>query len=575
MARGTRIALAAAAALLVVSGYCLYRPAVAPGPGGTGRTAAPGFSLTGSIRSDPVNYLRAADRGTAAAQALSILIDGRLVRIDRRTDTVEPALAESWTAGDDGRTWTLRLREGVRFSDGTPFTSADVEFSARALYDPKLASTLAQLFTLDGQPLTFSAPDPRTVVVTFPAPFAPGVRLLESLPIVPKHKLEAALADGTLATVWASGTAPSALAGLGPFVLTEHTPGARMVFARNPHYWRTAEDGTRLPYLDGLTLQVIRDQNTEAVRLIAGDIDFLTTSDPRAEDLPSLRRAEEAGQLRIIDAGPTLDPDFLWFSTVPLPHTAGRPWLHERDFRHAIALSVDRQGLADGPYLGTAIPIHGPVTPANTRWYSPSAPRFTLDRARARQLLAGIGLTDRDNDGLVEDASGADARFSILVQSGHVRERAATYIQEQLRQAGLTVDVVALDTQSMIGRYGKKEYDAIYHYLPSGATDPALLTEFWLSSGGFHVWNPNQKTPATAWEARIDELMRKNAAAADDAERKALFAEAQRIMGEELPALYFVASQVLVPVSSRVGNARPVKQSPQLLWDADTLSAVR
>lgn len=575
MARGTRIVLAAVAALLVVTGYCLYRPAIAPSnPGQEADAGLPGAALTGSIRSDPVNYLWAADGRSAAGLALSLLTDGRLVRIDRRADTVEPGLAESWTVTDDGRTVTLRLREGVSFSDGTPFTSADVEFSARVVYDRNLASPLAGAFTVDGQPLTFSVPDPRTVVVTFPAPFAPGVRLLESLPIVPKHKLEGALADGSLGKVWAAGTAPSALAGLGPFVLAEYATGARLVFTRNPHYWRRGEGGARLPYLDRLTLEVLREQNAEAVRLIAGELDFLTTSDPRPEDLAALRRAEEAGRLRVIDAGPAQDPDFLWFSTVPLPHTAGRPWLHERDFRHAIALSVDRQGLADGPYLGTAVPIHGGITPG-TMWYSPLAGRFTLDRAAARKLLAGIGLTDRNGDGLVEDGSGAPARFSLLVQGGHMRERAATYIQEQLRQSGLTVDLVALDQGSIFKRFMAKEYDAIYHYLPSGATDPALNREFWLSSGTFHVWNPRQEKPATPWEARIDELMRKQVAATDPGDRMALFAEVQQIMAEELPAIYFVAGSVLVPVSARVGNARPARQPPQLLWDADSLSVVR
>ena len=571
MARGTRILLAAAAALLVVSGYCWYRPANAPGVPAT----APGGSLVGSIRSGPSNFLRYADRSGAAA-AVSLLLDGRLVRLDRRTETVEPGLAESWTLSDDGRTYTFRLREGVRFSDGAPFSSADVLFSAQVLYDERLMSTLGQAITVDGQRLTFSAPDPRTVVVTLPARFAPGIRLFENLPIVPRHKLEAALADGSIGQVWASGVAASQLAGLGPFILSSYRDGVHLAFARNPHYWRTAEDGTRLPYLDALTLQILPDQNSEALRLIAGEIDFLTTSDPRPEDLGTLRRVEaSSGALKVHDLGPTLDPDFLWFSTVPLPHTGGRPWLHERAFRQAIAHAVDRQGMADGPYLGAAVPIHGPVTPGNTMWHSSEVPQYPLDRGRARELLASVGLTDSNGDGMLEDAAGAPARFSIIVQSGHLRERAVTYIQDQLRQSGLTVDIVATDTNSMMGRWQAKEYDAIYHYIPSSATDPALMGQFWMSSGDFHLWNPNQPTPATPWETRIDELMRAQAKAPTLAERQALFAEVQKIIGEELPALYFIASRVYVPVGRRVTNAKPAPQIPQLLWEADTLAVAR
>ena len=573
MARSTRLVLAALAVILVVSGYCLWRPAEAPAPA-AGAGSSRGGSLTASTRTEPGSYLAYAEP-SAAGRVVSTLIDARLVRLDRVTDTVEPGLAESWTVSDDGLTYTFRLREGVRFSDGTPFTAADVEFSARVLYDPTLASSLGQATTVGGQPLVFTTPDPRTVVVTLPSRFAPGIRLLENLPIVPKHRLEAALTAGTLKTVWAAGTAPSEITGLGPFVLREHTAGSRLVFARNPHYWRRDAGGEPLPYLDGLTLQVLADQNTEALRLTATETDFLATSDPRPEDVAGLTREEAAGRLRILDAGVSLDPDFLWFSTVPLAATAGRPWLHERAFRQAISHAVDRQGLADGPYLGTAVPIHGPVSPGNRTWHSSAAPQYPFDRARARELLASVGLTDRNGDGLLEDASGAPARFSILTQAGHIRERAASYIQDQLRQAGLTVDIVATDPRSLFGRFAAGDYDAIYFYLQSSATDPALNQEFWMSSGGFHLWNPGQKTPATAWEAEIDDLMRRQAAASTLAERQTLFADVQRIMGEEVPAIYFVASRVLVPVSARVRNAKPAVQTPQLLWDADTLSVAR
>ena len=573
MARSTRLVLAATAFLLVVTGYCLWRPAQAPS-GRPASVTARGGSLTGSLRSEPGNYLRYVE-ATAQGQVVTNLIDARLVRLDRVTDTVEPGLAESWSVSDDGLTYTFLLRDGVLFSDGTPLTSADVAFSARVLYDPAVASAVGQATLIEGQPLRFAATHPRTVVVTLPSRFAPGIRLLENLPIVPKHKLEAALANGTLKTVWSAGTPPSEVVGLGPFVLSEHTSGGRLVFRRNPHYWRKDAQGVALPYLDSLTLQILSDQNTEALRMTAGEIDFLSTSDPRPEDMAALKREEAAGRLRIIDAGVSLDPDFLWFSTVPLAGTKTRPWLHERAFRQAVSYAVDRQGLADGPYLGTAVPVHGPVSPGNKTWHSASAPQYPLDRARARELLASVGLTDANGDGMLEDASGSPARFSIITHAGHIRERSATFVQDQLRQSGLAVDIVSMDPRSLFGRFAAGDYDAIYFGVQASATDPALNPDFWMSSGAFHLWNPGQKTPATPWEAQIDDLMRRQAAAQTLAERQALFADVQRIMGEEVPAIYFVAPRVLVPVSARVGSVIPAVQAPQLLWAADTLSVAR
>jgi peptide/nickel transport system substrate-binding protein len=163
-----------------------------------------------------------------------------------------------------------------------------------------------------------------------------------------------------------------------------------------------------------------------------------------------------------------------------------------------------------------------------------------------------------------------------MTQKGNtLRERSTAVIQEHLRQVGIAVDIAAMERGAIIKRWSTRDYDSIYFGVQASATDPALNPDFWLSSGAFHFWNPAQKTPATEWEARVDDLMRRQASAATRQERQQLFAEVQRIFGEELPAIYFVAPRVTIAVSPRVGNPTPVLQTPQLLWSADTLSVVR
>ena len=241
----TRKTLTLAVVLFVLAGIGYFgwraaRPA-APAPAGAAATgqAVRGGELSATLRSEPTTYLRAAEaRGTAAGDLFSLLTDGRLVRVNRVTDTIEPALAESWTESPDHLTYTLKLRPGVTFSDGAPFTSADVIFTFQALYDPRVNSGLASDLKIAGQPLLVEAPDAATVVVRLPAAFAPGLRLLDNLPIIPKHRLQRALEEGRLSETWKVGTPPSDIVGLGPFVLTEHVAGQRLVFGRNPHYWR-------------------------------------------------------------------------------------------------------------------------------------------------------------------------------------------------------------------------------------------------------------------------------------------------------------------------------------------------
>ena len=532
--------------------------------------AAWGGGLVASIRSEPRTFNRLVARDVASS-LVSALTQASLVRIDKVEDRVEPWLAESWTQSEDGLSYEFQLRPNVRFSDGTPLTAEDVLFTFDAVY--RVGGPLADSLRVNGKDLTARATDAATVVVTFPEAFSPGIRILDSLPILPKHRLQPALAAGQLAEAWGVSTPPGELVGLGPFVLADYRPGQRLVFARNLYYWRVSSDDEQLPRLDRLTLQIVPDQDTEVLRLEAGEIDF-TQSEVRAEDYSALRRAADEGRGQLIDLGVALDADFLFFNLRPdaMGDDPRQSWLQADDFRRAIAHAVDREVFADTVYLGLGEPVHGPITVANHRWYNPDVDVYEYDVATARVRLEAVGLSDRDQDGFLESAQGERARFTLLTQRGNtIRERAAAVIAEDLRQIGITVDVVALEFGALIERVTQMDFDAVYLGFRTSDTDPVANQDLWLSSSSFHFWNPNQKVPATDWEARIDQLMLAQLATPDEAERKRLFDEVQDIFAEYVPALYFAAPRVVIATSRRVANARPALLEPMMLWNADTL----
>ncbi len=286
--------------------------------GGGGSTQASdvpsrGGELVVSYRSEPTTYNRYIDT-TAAGDLLGLLTQAPLVHVNRATDELQPWLAESWTESPDHQTYTLKLRQGIAFSDGAPFTSADVLFSFRALYDPKVQAALAPDTYVGGQPLRVEAPDPSTVVLHLPAPFAAGLRLVANIPILPRHKLESALTAGTFGDAWSANSPLSDIAGLGPFVLAEHVSGQRFVFTRNPRFWRRDAEGVPLPYLDKLTMLVIPDQNAEALRLQAGETDIMGNGDTRPEDYVSFKRVAQQGRVRLLEGGFALDLNLLWFN---------------------------------------------------------------------------------------------------------------------------------------------------------------------------------------------------------------------------------------------------------------------
>jgi peptide/nickel transport system substrate-binding protein len=234
---------------------------------------------------------------------------------------------------------------------------------------------------------------------------------------------------------------------------------------------------------------------------------------------------------------------------------------------------VDREAFANTVFLGAAVPIHGPVTPGNQRWFWPNLPRYHYSLETAAKLLSDLGLANRDADEWLEDAQGTEARFSVLTYRGNtVMERSAATLRDALRPVGIAVDVAPVEQGSLIQRMIEGRFDAILFAFLGTDLDPALQKDFWLSSGSAHVWNIGQTTPATDWEGEIDRLMNQQASTLDQAERVRLFYEVQRIFAEHLPIIHFAAPRVYMGASQRVGNLTPAVTRPQLLWSADTIT---
>ena len=577
-ARPTRYVGVILMVLVFAAALILYRGVRPDAPEGetaarTAGGAQRGGQIVGSLRSEPTSFNRlvAQDQPT---DILSMLMQGRVVRINRATMELEPWLAERWETSDDRRTYTLHLRKGVTWSDGAPFTSADVVFSVEAALDPRTESVVRDNLIVAGQPIRASAPDPNTVVLEYPELSGPGLRLLDILPILPRHKLEAAMKAGTFRDAWHTATPPSEIVGTGPFVLREYVPGQRIVLDRNPRYWRRAEDGEPLPYLDRIVLELVPEQNAELLRLQSGSID-LTHGELRPEDYVPVRRAEEDGRLEVVELGVSTDPDALWFCLKPEvkrndPRFA---FVQRPEFRQAISHAVDREEFAQTVFLGEAVPIWGPITPGNRMWFTPNLPRYPHDDERARALLRSIGLEDRNGNGVVEDAAGTEARFTMLVQRGLAYlERGTTVLRDELANVGVAFDMVPLATNAVIDRLLDCNYDAIYFRVSATDLDPASNMDMWLSSGTGHFWNMAQETPATEWERRIDELMLEQAATPDPERRREIFIEVQRVFAQNLPAIYFVAPRMYIAHSRRLTGVVPSVMRPPILWNADLLS---
>lgn len=567
-----RIVGIAVTALLIAGTWYFFSSGSSSRPRTQSAAARRGGQIVASIRSEPRSFNRIAARDQTTV-VVTALTQGTLVRINRATFELEPWLAEKWESGADGRSYTVHLRPGLTWSDGTPLTSADVLFSLDAVFDPKAESVLADALSVQGKPITATAPDAQTVVFTYPATSGPGIRLLDNLTILPRHKLEAALKAGTFASSWTAKTPPAELASSGPFVLREYQPGQRLVFDRNARFWRKGPDGTALPYLDRIVLEIVPEQNAELLRLQSGETD-VTNSELRPEDYVPVKRLEEQGRLQLMELGVSPDADAFWFCMKPEAKKADKrfAFVQKKEFRQAISYAVDREQFAETVFLGEAVPIWGPITPGNKVWFWPDVPRYSPDQNKAKDLLKSIGLEDRNGNGIVEDAAGTEARFTVITQQGiGWYERGTTVLKERLAGVGIALDVAPIEFGAMIERMLACNYDAIYYRPLLTDMDPAGNLDFWLSSGGAHLWNMEEKTPATEWERRIDTIMLEQAASTDEQRRHDLLNDAQRIFAENLPMIWFAAPRMYGAHSARLQGVTPSVMRPQVLWSADTL----
>jgi peptide/nickel transport system substrate-binding protein len=485
-----------------------------------------------------------------ASENVRYLTGGVLIRVNRQTQALEPALAESWQVSRDGRKVTFHLRRGLYFSDGTPFSSADVAYTMKLLMDPETHSATGDAFRTGAGTIDVQTPSSDVAVISFPTLVAGLERLFDQVAILsaksPKKEMSV----------------------LGPYYISEYVAGSYVLLRRNPNYWKHDAQGHALPYIETVRLDIQRNRDVELMRFRRGELQLINRLD--AEQFDRLQK-ESPGAAR--NAGAGLDGEEIWFNQVPastLPDYK-KKWFRTADFRKGISMAINRDDLARVVFDGYATPAYGPVSPSNQFWFNTSLLAPKHDPQGAIQQLARAGF--RLENSILKDGAGNRVEFTVITNSGNTaREKMATMIQQDLSEIGITMKVVTLDFPSLIERITRTfDYDACLLGLVNTDLDPNGQLTVWMSSGENHQWNPNQKTPATAWEAEIDQLMREQAAAPSEKVRKAKFDRVQQIVTEQQPFIYLVNKDALSAVSSELDGAAPVALNPQAFWNIESL----
>ena len=541
-------------------------------------TGTRGGKLVYRVSSPPktFNYLLANDEPSILTAFF--LLNSRLVEFDHSTQTYVPGLAETWTTGADGRSVDIRLRDGLKFSDGQPLTSSDVAFTLEAAYDERnKADVFRDALLINGKPISVKVNDDRNLQFVFPETIAAPDNYLYNIAVLPRNALEADHKAGRLSEAWKITAPPASVVSSGPFVVASAAAAERIVLKRNPYYWKRDAQGTQLPYLDELTLAVVPDSNQARVGLDQATIDIVDRIRPT--DYASLLSA--GGAVRAFDVGPSLGVDYIWFNLNPAKPDGTRmdparlAWFSDVRFRRAVSMAVDRDSIARSTLQGLATPLYGIVSPANRIWANPDLPKIAYDVVKAASLLEEAGFTRRGEANAPElfDAHGNRVEFSLLVPAeNEPRKLMAAVIQEDLAKLGIRMQVVPIEFAAVTNAWTRSyEYDAILLGLSVTDLEPSTFANLMLSSGEMHQWRPNQKSPATEWEAKVDGLFAEQVRESDPEQRKLKFYEIQRILADASPVIPIVSRHVVSAANGRVGNFSPSPMFPYSMWNAEEL----
>jgi peptide/nickel transport system substrate-binding protein len=485
--------------------------------------AAGGGRLTVATDGEPRNLNPAIVASNGVFFVASKVIEPLAEADYTAADGLAPRLAVAWEGSADGLSVTFRLREGVTWHDGKPFTSADVAFSALSVWKP--LQNLGRVVFKDL--VAVDTPDAKTAVFRFarPTPFQLIRNALPALTaVVPRHLYEG--------TDIATNPANVKLVGTGPFVFAEYKPGQYYRLTRNPKYW-----GKDQPLLDEIVFKTLPDRAAAASALEAGDIDLAAFS---AVPLADLARIAKVPGLAVVSKG---YEGLTYQLVVEINHRTKE--LADVRVRQAISHAIDRDFVVKTVFLGYAKPSRGPVPQDDTQFFTDTVTPYPFDLAKANALL--------DAAGYPKGANGV--RFSLrLLPAPYFNEtkQFGDYLRQALAKVGIDAKLVNTDSAAHLKAvYTDHAFDLAVGP-PVYRGDPAISTTILFQSGlPDGVPFSNQGGYANP---KVDALIAAAASEIDTAKRTELYKELQRLVTADLPLINVAEWGFTSVASTRIQN---------------------
>lgn len=520
-----------------------------------------GNLIISTIGEGPKTFNPCNTKDATSSSMAGLLYDG-LVTTDSRTGKVIPLLAKSFEIKNNDI--IIHLRKGIKWTDGHPITVNDVLYTYNEIVFKGLGnpSTMDSMM-IDGKLPELNKIDDYTVVFKTAKPFAPFLRLL-SYPIVPKHYFKPYSDKGASAfdSFLNPNTNPNDIVSSGAFKLKEHIAAQRVVFERNPNYYKLNLKNEKLPYLNNIIYLIVGDTNNEILKFEAREIDAISL---KGSNVARYKEKEANSDFTIYNLGPDTGTLFLAINLNNRKDLNGKyyvnktkqKWFRNKNFRQAIDYAIDRKSMVQNIAFGVAEPLFTAES-LNSIYLNRNIKGHQKDISKAKEILSKEGFKYKHNK--LYDKLGNYVEFDLYTNAGNLeREALGVMIKQDLEELGIKVNFKPIEFNSLVNKLtNTHDWDMVIMGLTGSPLEPHDGKNVWTSGGSLHLFNMGvDKNNRFEWEEELDNIFEKGALKLSFEERKPLYDRYQEIIYEENPIIYLYSPTRITAIRKKFKNIYP------------------
>ncbi len=536
-----------------------------------------GELVISTIGEGPKTFNPCNTKDATSSSMAGMLYDG-LVTTNPRTGKVQPLLAKNFEI--NGNDYIIHLRKGIKWTDGKPITAEDVIYTYNEIVFKGLGNpSTMDAMIIDGKLPILVKIDDFTVKFTTPKPFAPFLRQL-SYPIVPKHyfKPYSDKGESVFNAFLSPNTNPKDIVSSGAFKLKEYVAAQRVVFVKNPNYYKINLENKQLPYLDKVVYLIVGDTNNEILKFEAKELDVLSI---RGANVAQYKLNESKSDYSIYNLGADTGTLFLVINLNNRKDKNGKyyvnpikqKWFGNRDFRAAIDWAIDRKNMVQNIASGVAEPLFTAES-LNSIYLNNYIKGHPSDIEVARKSLQKAGFVLK-NDKLY-DSRGNRVEFDLYTNAGNIeREALGVMVKQDLEELGMKVNFKPVEFNSLVNKLTNTyDWDMAIMGLTGSPLEPHDGKNVWTSRGSLHMFNQRPANYSVDdrlfWEKDLDEIFKEGALKLSFEERKPLYDKYQTIIYNQKPIIYLYSPIRITAIRKKFKNIFPTPLSG-LIYNLDEI----